>query len=196
MSHDQTPHHVGVARFAGTGGAEQAFAHARDGDPGAAWLGDVALVEAHRGGRIVVRGSVAGHYVDLDGERDPIGRETGIGAVAGGAAGLALGPSAVAIGLVGGAIFGGSIEAGELPTPDGPAFDAIREKVPEGASAVVVVSDAARVAAMGEALARADALERYRLSPAAEVELQSALDQAPPGTGANRPAARPQEQEK
>jgi hypothetical protein len=108
MSHDQTPHHVGVARFAGTDGAERAFADARDVDPRTAWLGDSALVEAHRGGRIVVRGSVADHYVDLDGERDPMGRETGIGAVAGAAAGLVLGPSAVAIGLVGGAIFGGS----------------------------------------------------------------------------------------
>lgn len=188
MSHDQTPHDVGVARFAGIDGAERAFADARDGDPRAAWLGDAAFVEVHRGGRIVVRGSVAGHYVDLDGERDPMGRETGIGAVAGGAAGLALGPSAVAIGLVGGAIFGGSIEAGELPRPEGPAFDAIREQVPEGASAVVVVSDAERVAAMGDALAgAADAIDRYRLSPAAEAELQSALAQAPPSSSADRP---------
>src|SRR6187200_3175073 len=102
MSHDQTPHHVGVALFAGTDGAERAFADARDGDPRAARLGDAALVEVHRGGRIVVRGSVAGLYVDLDVEQVPLGRETCIGAVAGAIAGLALGPSAVAIGLVGG----------------------------------------------------------------------------------------------
>jgi hypothetical protein len=191
VSHEQTPHHVGIARFAGTGGAELAFADARDGDPRAAWLGEAAFVEVRRGGRIVVRGSVAGHYVDLDGERDPVGRETGIGAIAGAAAGLALGPSAVAIGLVGGAIFGGSIEAGELPRPQGPAFDAIRAHVPEGASAIVVVSDAERVAAMGVALAgAADAIERYRLSPAAAMELQSALARAPLSTGASRPALR------
>ena len=154
-------------------------------------MGDSALVEAHRGGRIVVRGSVADHYVDLDGERDPMGRETGIGAVAGAATGLALGPSAVAIGLVGGAIFGGSIEAGELPWPEGAAFDAIREQVPEGASAIVVVSDAERVEAIGVALAGAtDAIERYGLSPAAATELQAALAQAPLSTGANRPAVR------
>lgn len=191
MSHDQTPHDVGVARFAGIDGAERAFADARDGDPEAAWTGDAAFVEVHWDGRIVVRGSVAGHYVDLDGERDPMGRDTGIGAVAGAAVGFALGPSAFAIGLVGGATVGGIIEASELPRLEGPAFDAIREQVPEGASAVVVVSDAERVAAMGEALAgAADALQRYRLSPAAEAELQSALAQAPPSTGANRPAVR------
>ena len=191
MSQHQTPHHVGVARFAGTDGAERAFSDARDGDPRAAWLGDAALVEVHRGGRIVVRGSVAGHYVDLDGEQDPMGRETGIGAIAGATAGLALGPSAVAIGLVVGAIFGGSIQAGELLRPEGLAFDAIREQVPEGASAIVVVSDAQRVAAMGEALTGApDALECYQLNPAAEAELQSALGQSPPSTGANRPAVR------
>jgi len=93
--------------------------------------------------------------------------------------------------LIGGAIFGGSIQAGELPRPDGPAFDAIREQVPEGASAIVVVSDAQRVAAMGEALTGApDALESYQLNPAADAELQSALAQSPPSTGANRPAVR------
>ena len=87
--------------------------------------------EAHRGGRIVVRGSVAGRYVDLDGEQDPVGRETGIGAVAGATAGLALGPSAVAIGLVGGAIFGGSIEARRAAVARRvPPFDAIREQCP------------------------------------------------------------------
>ena len=180
--------HVGIARFSGTDGAERAFADARDWDPAADWIDDAAFVEVHRGGRIVVRGSVAGHYVDLDGEGDVIGPDTRRGAFVGAALGLLFGPSAFAVGLVGGATVGGGVEASRVAEPECPVFDAIREQVPEGASAVVVVSDAERVAAMGESLAgAADAIDRYRLSPAAEAELQSALAQAPPSSSADRP---------
>jgi hypothetical protein len=144
------PLDVAVARFSGIAGAEQAFAAARDRDPGAGWIGDTAFVEVHRDGRIVVRSSVAGHYVDLDGEGDVIGRETGIGAVVGAAVGFLLGPPAFAVGVVGGATVGGVREARHVPTPAGPAFDVLVEQVPEGASAVVVVSDSERVQAMSE----------------------------------------------
>ena len=52
----------------------------------------------------------------------------------------------------------------------------------------MVVSDAQRVAAMGEALTGApDALECYQLNPAAEAELESALAQLPPSARADRP---------
>ena len=173
------PLHVGVARFSGVDGAERAFAEARDRDPAAAWIGDAAFVEVHRDGRIVVRGSVAGHYVDLDGLGDAIGRDTGIGAVVGAAVGFLLGPPAFAVGVVGGASVGGVVETSHIPKPDGPAFDAIREQVPRGASALVVVSDAARAEAMTEAVA-AEAVEHYRLSPAADAELRRTLAEAPP----------------
>jgi uncharacterized membrane protein len=173
------PLHVGVARFSGIEGAERAYADARDRDPGAAWIGDAAFVEVHRDGRIVVRGSVAGHYVDIDGLGDAIGRDTGIGAAVGAAFGLLLGPPAFAIGVVGGAGVGGVVETSHIPKPEGPAFDAIREQVPRGASALVVVSDAARAQAMTEAIA-ADAVELRRLSPEAEAELRRALAELPP----------------
>jgi uncharacterized membrane protein len=175
------PLHVGVARFSGIDGAERAFADVREREPGAAWIGDAAFVEAHRRGRIVVRGSVAGRYVDLDGRGDVIGRDTGIGAVVGAAVGLLLGPPAFAVGVVGGATVGGAVEARHISQPEGPAFDAIREQVPQGASAIVVVSDAERAYAMTETLAgAADSVDRYRLTPAAEAELRSALAEAPP----------------
>jgi uncharacterized membrane protein len=179
------PLHVGAARFSGIDGAERAFAGARDREPGAAWIGDAAFVEVHHSGRIVVRGSVAGHYVDLDGLGDVIGRDTGIGAVVGAAVGLLLGPPAFAVGVVGGATVGGVVEASHISKPEGPAFDAIREQVPEGASAIVVVSDAERARAMTEALAiAAESVEHYPLTPAAEAELRSALAEAPPITPA------------
>jgi hypothetical protein len=178
------PLHVGVARFSGVEGAERAFADARDRNPAAGWISDAAFVEVHRDGRIVVRGSVAGHYVDLDGLGDAIGRDTGIGAVVGAAVGFLLGPPAFAVGVVGGAGVGGVVETSHLPKPEGPAFDAIREEVPRGASALVVVSDAAGAQAMTEAVV-ADAVGHYRLSPAAQDELRRALAEAPPSAPAD-----------
>jgi len=173
--------YVGMATFSGIHGAERAFADAHDRDPPAGWMADAAFVEVPRDGRIVVRGSVAGHYVDLDGEGDVMGPDTGKGAVAGAVMGLLLGPPAFAVGLVGGATVGGVIEAGHLPQLEGAAFDAIRERVPKDSSAVVVVSSAERVHAMSEALASAaETFDGYRLGPAAEAELRSALATAPP----------------
>ena len=170
---------VGFATFSGVHAAEHAFAEARDGEPGAAWLGDAAFVEVHRHGRIVVRGTVLGHYVDVDGLEDAIGPDTVAGAVVGAVAGLPLGPSGFAAGLVGGATAGGAVEASQTTT-QGPAFDAIREHVPDGSSAVVVVADPQRIRAMYRALfAGADTFVRHRLSPEAEAELRAALAETP-----------------
>ena len=177
---------VGVAIFSGLHGAEHAFAEARDRDPGAAWIDDAAFLEVHRHGRIVVRGTVLGHYVDVDGLGDVIGPGTAAGAIAGAVAGLPLGPSAFAVGLVGGATAGGAAEANDVAKPAGPAFDAIREQVPEGSSAVVVFAERQRIGAMYRALfAGADTFVRHRLSPADEAELRTTLAAAPVPTPPN-----------
>ena len=171
---------VGIATFSGIHAAEHAFAEARDGEPGAGWLGDAAFVEVHRRDRIVVRGTVLGHYVDVDGLGDVIGPDTAAGAVTGAVAGLLLGPPGLAAGLVGGATAGGAVEASQSTDPQGPAFDAIREHVPDGSSAVVVVADPERTRAMYRALfSAADTFVRYRLSPEAEAELRAALAETP-----------------
>lgn len=178
---------VGVATFDGVHGAEQAFADARDRDPGAGWIGNAAFVEAHRHGRIAVRGTVLGDYVDVDGLGDVIGPDTAAGAIVGAATGLPLGPSGFAAGLVGGATAGGAVAASQITKPEGPGFDAIRKQVPEGSSAVVVFADAERIRAMYRALfAAADTFVRYRLSPAAEAELRAALADTP-GVPPNTP---------
>jgi uncharacterized membrane protein len=177
---------VGVATFSGLNGAEHAFADARDRDPAAAWISDAAFVEVHRERRIVVRGTVLGHYVDVDGLGDAIGPGTAAGAIAGAIAGLPLGPSAFAVGLVGGAAAGGGEEAHGVAQPEGPTFDAIREQVPEGSSAVVVFGDRQQIGAMYRALfAGADTFIRHRLSPADEAEIRDALADAPVPRPAN-----------
>ena len=172
---------VGIATFSGVHAAEHAFAEARDGEPGAGWLGDAAFVEVHRRGRIVVRGTVLGHYVDVDGLGDVIGPDTAAGAVVGAVAGLPLGPSGFAAGLVGGATAGGAVEASQITEPEGPAFDAIREHVPEGSSAVVVVSPTRSASARCTAHSspRPTRSSAHRLSPEAEAELRAALAETP-----------------
>lgn len=171
---------VGAATFADVHGAERAFADARHADPGAGWVQDAAFVEVHRHGRIVVRGAVAGRYVDVDDAGDAIGRATGVGAIVGAVVGLALGPPAFAVGLVTGASVGAAIETSHVPTLDGPAFEAIRKHVPEGASAVVVFSDEERVRSMYEMLVGVAAtFVHYHLDPVAEAELERALSAAP-----------------
>jgi Protein of unknown function (DUF1269) len=99
---------------------------------------------------------------------------------AGAALGFLLGPSAFAVGLVGGATVGGVVEASHLPRFGGPASDAIRERVPKGSSALVVIATAEPVRAMSEAFASsAETFEEHRLGQAADAELRSALAAGP-----------------
>ena len=48
-------------------GAERAYADVRDSVGSQPWLAEVAFVECHRHDRIVVRGTFAGRYIDVDG---------------------------------------------------------------------------------------------------------------------------------
>jgi hypothetical protein len=162
-------------------GAEHAFASAEERTPGASWLQKAAFVEVHRKGRIVVRGTIAGHYVDIDDEGDLIGGDTARGAAIGVLVGLALGPPGWAVGLVAGGTVGGLEQASHIPTLKGPGFDEIRKDVPENSSAVVVVADSADVDAMAAAFADTSGRPtRYHLSPEAYTELESAVATFPP----------------
>jgi hypothetical protein len=109
--------HVGVARFSGVEGADRALADAHDRGPGPGWLADAVVCEVHPNGRIVVRGTVAGRYVDVDGRTDPMGLDTGLGAMAGAAIGFALGPPAFAVGVVGGATAGAELRSSVAEAP-------------------------------------------------------------------------------
>jgi hypothetical protein len=55
---------LAVLTFDGRSGAEYAYAGVRGPMRGAAWTRDLAFAEGHRHGRIVVRGTVGGRYVD------------------------------------------------------------------------------------------------------------------------------------
>ena len=163
-------------------GAEHQFRSALERVTGAPWLRKVAFIEVHRRGRIVVRGIIAGRYVDIDDEGDLIGRDTAIGAIIGVLVGVALGgPPGLAVGLVVGGTAGGLREAHQIPTLRGPGIDEIRKDVPENSSAIVLVADADDVDAMVLAFAETPGrLTRYHLSPEAYAELEAAVASSPP----------------
>ena len=58
---------IAVLTFPHIVGAERAYADVRDRVGSEPWLTEVAFVECHRHDRIVVRGTFAGRYVDVDG---------------------------------------------------------------------------------------------------------------------------------
>jgi hypothetical protein len=66
------PRDIAVLTFAAINGAEQAFAAVRDHAAGEPWVREVAFAEHHRHGRLVVRGTFAGRYLDLDEHLDAI----------------------------------------------------------------------------------------------------------------------------
>jgi uncharacterized membrane protein len=162
-------------------GAERAFAQVRERADDAPWLHEIGFVERHRTGRIVVRGTFAGHYVDIDDESDLIGRDTVIGALTGAILGAAFGPPGFAAGLVAGGSIGGLVQAAHIPELHGELFDEIRANVPEGSSAVVLVAAPEHVDAMIEAFeGTGGRLTRRSLSDEAVAALEAALAAAPP----------------
>jgi hypothetical protein len=57
---------IAVVTFDGVVGAERAFADVRDGAGSDPWLQKVAFVEHHHHNRVVVHGTFAGRYLDVE----------------------------------------------------------------------------------------------------------------------------------
>jgi uncharacterized membrane protein len=161
-------------------GAERAYSRAPGTIGGVAWSQEVAFVEHHRRNRIVVRGTFAGRYVDADDEQEFAGRKAAEGVVAGGAIGLLFGPAGLAVGLVGGGMVGGVAQERSAPHLRSAFFDAVRQDVPEGASALVMLAAPEHVDAMVSALEGHDGrLQRHRLSAEEARALQEAVASDP-----------------
>src|SRR4051812_22331770 len=101
--------------FGHTEGAERAYADAMGAAGGAPWVHEIAFVEHHRKDRIVVRGTFAGRYVDVDDQGDLIGKRTAEGALTGAVAGAFFGPAGFAAGLVAGGATGGLSQSEHAP---------------------------------------------------------------------------------
>jgi uncharacterized membrane protein len=166
-------------------GAEHAYADVRGRVGDVPWVHEIALVEHHRRDRLVVRGSFAGHYVDVEDESDLLSHKTVVGALTGAVAGALFGPPGFAVGLVGGGV-AGSVAGEEIPELHDAFFDEIRAEVPEGSSAVILFAAPEHVDAMVAAFAgHAGRLVRHHLSTEAAQALESAVADRPRGA---RPA--------
>jgi hypothetical protein len=85
--------------------AEKAYADARDRSArDSPWIREVGLVEHHPNGHWVLRGTFAGHYLDVDQALHVSERGGAEGFAAGAALGALLGPPGLAAGMVLGAI--------------------------------------------------------------------------------------------
>ena len=165
-------------------GAERAYSEVLRGSVGAPWVHEIAFVEHHRHDRIVVRGTFAGRYVDVDEEGDLIGERTAEGALTGAVVGAFFGPPGFAVGLVGGGTAGGLDEARRVPHLHDAFLDDIRTEVPEKSSAVLLLASPEHVDGMVAAFeGHGGRLVRHHLS------LEEAL--ALEGAVAGRPGARP-----
>ncbi|HEX2310824.1 MAG TPA: DUF1269 domain-containing protein [Vicinamibacterales bacterium] len=110
-----------------------------------------------------------------------IGRHTGAGALTGALAGALFGPAGLAVGLVGGAAAVGAIQARKAEQLDGELFAEVRDSVPEGSSALMLLAQRRHVDAMIDALrgTQARLAIRRTLSDDAMAALETVLAEAP-----------------
>lgn len=172
-----------LVSFDGVNSAAWAFAAARDRLRTAApWASEVGFVEHHENGHLVLRGTFAGHYVDVDealhvserGVAEGVGAGAVIGAVLAGPLGFAVG---TAMGVAVGSQVGKPSESDAEPEP---LADRLRATVPLSGSAIVLIADAddvdEMIAAIGETSAQ---VVRRALSPEEAGAVQASLSASP-----------------
>jgi uncharacterized membrane protein len=180
---------VAVVSFPSQHGAVSAFAASPDDAP---WKQEVAFVEHHRNDRVAVRGTFAGHYVDVD-ESDHTSEPGTLegaltGALVGAIFGLGL-PGAAFGFVVGGAVGAVVGRPTEVETEPRTLVDELRGAVPKGGSAVVLLAAPEHVDALIDALAGTGGeVTRRALSSEQTAALESALKEAP--TASPGPSAR------
>jgi uncharacterized membrane protein len=176
---------VAVVRFKGEGSAVHRYADAKERSGSAArWAQKVGFVERHHNGRLLLRGTFAGHYVDVD-EGDHVS-QTGAaeGAVAAGLLGVLGGPPGIALGLLVGGLLGAEVGA-PTDTEREPLelVEQLRAAIPASSSAIVSIAEAADVdemlAALGES---AQHVGRRPLTADEEAGLEASLRATPPAT--------------
>ena len=165
-------------------GAERAYTHLPGASASGPWVHEIAFVEHHRHDRIVVRGTFAGRYVDIDEQGDAIGKRTAEGALTGAVVGGLFGPPGFAAGLVVGGTAGGLDEAAHVTHLHDAFLDDVRAEVPVKSSAIVLLASPDHVDSMVAAFeGQGGRLVRHHLTPQAAQALEDAV--------AGRPRAAP-----
>jgi uncharacterized membrane protein len=172
----------GLVQFEGENTASKRFAEARDqAGAGARWAREIGLVEHHHNGRLLLRGTFAGHYLDVD-ETDHVSEKgAGEGAVAGGLVGVLGGPPGMAVGLVVGGIIGSQVGAPAETEHEPELLVArLREVMPRSRSAIVLIAAARDVDEMMSAVGdSAEHQFRQTLTAEQAAALEASLNSAP-----------------
>ena len=182
---------LAIISFDGEGTAVKRYAAARDrsSTPGrqiteAQWTRDVGFVERHHNGRLLLRGTFAGHYLDVD-EGDRVSQKgAGEGGATGGLVGVLGGPPGIAVGLLLGAIVGANVgHPDEVEAEPQALTERLREGIARGSSAIVLIAPAAEVDEMLTALGdSAQNLVRRTLADGETAALEASLSASPPGS--------------
>jgi Protein of unknown function (DUF1269) len=176
-----------LAPFDGEGTATERFADARDrSGADAPWARKVGFVEHHHNGHLLLRGTFAGHYVDVD-ESDHVSEKgAGEAAVAGGLVGAFLGPAGLAVGLVLGGIVGSQLgNPKETEAEPQLLVEQLRAAVPQSCSAVVLIAAARDVDEMLTAIGEGPrAAIRQTLTADQVAALEASLSTTPPAAPA------------
>ena len=174
---------LAMVSFTGVNAAVDAFVAARDRAGAAArWASEVGFVEHHESGHLVLRGTFAGHYVDVDEALHFSERGTAEGAVLGAVIGTILaGPLGLAVGTAAGGTIGSQVgKPSETDPEPGALSDRLRAAVPPSGSAVVLIADAADVDEMLAAFGQTSGqVVRKALSPDEAAAVQAALSASP-----------------
>jgi uncharacterized membrane protein len=169
--------------FDGVNSAAETFAAARDrAGPPAPWTSKVGFVEHHDSGKLVLRGTFAGHYVDVDEALHVSERGAAEGAGVGAVIGILLaGPLGLAVGTVSGATIGSQVgEPAETDAEPEPLAERLRAAVPRSGSAIVLIGEAKEVDEMIAAIGEANAqVIRKALSPEEATLVQESLSASP-----------------
>ena len=177
---------VAIVRFHGENTAVVTYSDAKDGPAGAArWTQEVGFVQRNHSGAMSLRGTFAGHYVDVD-ETDHVSQKGAAeGAVAAGLLGVLAGPPGIAVGLVLGGLVGSEVgRADEIEAEPRELVERLRAAIPPSSSAIVLIAGPQDVddmlAALGDSAAD---VVRRALGP----DEQAALDASIRASGPTAP---------
>lgn len=182
---------VALVAFDGVDTAAYAYADARDrSGPNGHWQDRVGLIEHHEDGHLVLRGTFAGHYVDVDEAAHTSEEGAAKGWRKGALAGFLLTPAGFAVGCVLGAAIGSQEgEASEKDREPTLLAEKLRSAVPLSGSAVVLAAEARVVDEMRGAFRLDDAqVTRRSLSEDELAVIEVALSDDPV---ADRSSGRP-----
>jgi uncharacterized membrane protein len=147
------PPDLAVVRYGHVNAAGEAFAAARDRSGAhAAWVREVGLIEHHPNGHLILRGTFAGHYVDVDEALHVSERGAAEGAVGGALIGVLGGPPGFAVGIALGLAIGSQFgKRSEVDAEPSALAEQLRADLPTG-SGIVIIAPAGDVDEMLTAL--------------------------------------------